>query len=504
MTAMKLILITVCAGFGNAARFRDIEAQSAPSGGKGKLVDVKVGDIAITGSGNMDLPGPAELTLSFRLNGTIVKSTIFMGPQLGRKYTSDFGKEADLHCSDPAGSHYFDWFANKLSSVDMELDTVKELMKSTVSDVISGFHLNTSADAFMSAFNQGVSACKSKDSCEKAAAAFNAATDRLVPRADLPNEIVNDPWMIEQCKYRRKAWLKGEIALGFGEYVIQVMVLQHIASRMLQADINALKRKGVKTVVSLVEFRQFLQLHGKFEEPLGTGLRRGNPLSADNLFRVADLEENRSHHDLEDKLRQATGAESGSVFAIAPEIKQQNQLTTALKEHGDINHEWLAFEDFTVPLSAWTETFQNVIYNTLLPSLQSGHNVYLHCNGGFGRTGIIAAVLLMEATGMYWRDAIQTIRMVRPKAVETPQQEMYVVRYWRNTLKAKKLSPLDSAKAWEPAGNTVHYGPTSSVSKDWSDAAVNTAAKDTPLNVALSEEKKLLAKAFGLFGVTAN
>ena len=50
----------------------------------------------------------------------------------------------------------------------------------------------------------------------------------------------------------------------------------------------------------------------------------------------------------------------------------------------------------------------------------------MHCRGGLGRTGIVAASLLI-GFGIGPRDAIVAVRKARPGAIETLQQERYVL-----------------------------------------------------------------------------
>ena len=57
--------------------------------------------------------------------------------------------------------------------------------------------------------------------------------------------------------------------------------------------------------------------------------------------------------------------------------------------------------------------------------LQSGGKILLHCRGGLGRTGMVAAQLLVEL-GMPHKDAIKAVRDARPDTIETLDQERYV------------------------------------------------------------------------------
>ena len=57
--------------------------------------------------------------------------------------------------------------------------------------------------------------------------------------------------------------------------------------------------------------------------------------------------------------------------------------------------------------------------------LTEGGRIVLHCRGGLGRTGTIAARLLVEF-GIDTRAAIAAVRRVRPGAIQTREQEEYV------------------------------------------------------------------------------
>lgn len=57
--------------------------------------------------------------------------------------------------------------------------------------------------------------------------------------------------------------------------------------------------------------------------------------------------------------------------------------------------------------------------------LDAGDRVLVHCRGGRGRSGMIAAALLIGA-GVDAEDAIAAARAVRPGAIETPGQEAWL------------------------------------------------------------------------------
>jgi ADP-ribosyl-[dinitrogen reductase] hydrolase len=57
--------------------------------------------------------------------------------------------------------------------------------------------------------------------------------------------------------------------------------------------------------------------------------------------------------------------------------------------------------------------------------LSDGQNIVIHCKGGLGRTGTIAARLLVEF-GADPKSAIESVRKARQGAIENSAQEQYV------------------------------------------------------------------------------
>jgi ADP-ribosylglycohydrolase/protein-tyrosine phosphatase len=88
--------------------------------------------------------------------------------------------------------------------------------------------------------------------------------------------------------------------------------------------------------------------------------------------------------------------------------------------------EWhhLPIRDVDVPDDAFETAW---LYSglRLREHLRAGRNVLLHCRGGLGRSGTIAARLLVEL-GWEADAAIRAVRAQRPGAIETRQQEAHV------------------------------------------------------------------------------
>ena len=90
--------------------------------------------------------------------------------------------------------------------------------------------------------------------------------------------------------------------------------------------------------------------------------------------------------------------------------------------------EWhhLPLQDVDVPDAAF-ETAWLYTGLRLREHLRAGRNVLLHCRGGLGRSGTIAARLLVEL-GWDAHAAIRAVRAQRPGAIETRAQETHVLQ----------------------------------------------------------------------------
>jgi ADP-ribosyl-[dinitrogen reductase] hydrolase len=85
----------------------------------------------------------------------------------------------------------------------------------------------------------------------------------------------------------------------------------------------------------------------------------------------------------------------------------------------------LPIEDMGIPGAAWEAQWQ-ADGSRLRSLLTGGGAVLLHCKGGLGRTGLVAARLLMELRQCPAAEAMATVRRARPHAIETGAQEDYL------------------------------------------------------------------------------
>lgn len=90
--------------------------------------------------------------------------------------------------------------------------------------------------------------------------------------------------------------------------------------------------------------------------------------------------------------------------------------------HG-INILWYPIRDVSVPTSI--EDFAAAV-NTITNALSTGQTVVIHCMGGLGRTGLVAAACLVAATKLTPGKAIEIVRHARPGTIQTKEQERYI------------------------------------------------------------------------------
>lgn len=92
-------------------------------------------------------------------------------------------------------------------------------------------------------------------------------------------------------------------------------------------------------------------------------------------------------------------------------------------------------EDFSAPGLEFERGWRGIA-SRVHSLLDRGEGVALHCRAGLGRTGTVAARVLMER-GLSAKDAIHLVRQTRSGSIETAAQEDYLQHYASISMSAK-------------------------------------------------------------------
>jgi protein-tyrosine phosphatase len=101
-------------------------------------------------------------------------------------------------------------------------------------------------------------------------------------------------------------------------------------------------------------------------------------------------------------------------------------LANFKKNVGQRNFDWYhhPLKDMTAPDEAFMNDFSGT-RSSLIDYLRSGEKIAVHCKGGLGRSGTVAAMLMCNI-GFDAVGSIEAVRMSRPGAIETAEQEMFI------------------------------------------------------------------------------
>jgi protein-tyrosine phosphatase len=127
-----------------------------------------------------------------------------------------------------------------------------------------------------------------------------------------------------------------------------------------------------------------------------------------------------------DQLRQ-TGA--AAVITLMPEDEMArfgaDTLPTACAQRG-LTWFHLPVEDDAAPAAPF-ETRWSAQRQAVHRLLDGNATVAIHCRGGSGRTGLMAAILLLER-GHDLDQAVAMVQGLRPNALKQPAQRAYLVK----------------------------------------------------------------------------
>ena len=133
---------------------------------------------------------------------------------------------------------------------------------------------------------------------------------------------------------------------------------------------------------------------------------------------------------LEDALLALKQAGAAGVITLMPynelsangaeQIGQQCQALALAWYHLPVADEQVPLEDFG---EGWRASRQVIVEH-----LRAGRSLAIHCKGGSGRTGLIAARILIEA-GIARDEAIALVQALRPKAIQHPAHVNWINQF---------------------------------------------------------------------------
>lgn len=131
--------------------------------------------------------------------------------------------------------------------------------------------------------------------------------------------------------------------------------------------------------------------------------------------------------DLKTSLTQLAAAGANAVLTLmSREEMQRNQVTDLPLLCAELNLQWfhLPIEDDHAPEREFNSAWQTskVQIHALL---EAGKSIAIHCKGGSGRTGLVAALILLER-GLALDEVIEQVRAIRPNALQVPAHQVYI------------------------------------------------------------------------------
>ena len=118
----------------------------------------------------------------------------------------------------------------------------------------------------------------------------------------------------------------------------------------------------------------------------------------------------------DDRLLERLASEFDSVVVLVDDWELCYDLSFWEKKGVDILRH--PIEDFRAPCIVCLHK----IIEWILEKVSKNKRVLVHCMGGYGRSGVIAAAYLVAKYGYTWKKAVQRVRELRPGSIESSEQ----------------------------------------------------------------------------------
>ncbi|MDP2714629.1 dual specificity protein phosphatase family protein [Rheinheimera sp.] len=133
---------------------------------------------------------------------------------------------------------------------------------------------------------------------------------------------------------------------------------------------------------------------------------------------------------LVDSVQQLNSAGAVAIVTLMPQHElAQNNVDSIGAICSELGLQWfqLPIEDDCAPQQPFEQAFA-AHKADILSLLQAGKTVAIHCKGGSGRTGLMAA-MLMTQQGYSKADATAQVQQLRPKALCHPVHQAYFANF---------------------------------------------------------------------------
>jgi protein-tyrosine phosphatase len=130
---------------------------------------------------------------------------------------------------------------------------------------------------------------------------------------------------------------------------------------------------------------------------------------------------------LQNSLEQLAAAGATAILTLMPKDEMQRNAVIDLPELcAQLGLEWfhLPIEDDHAPEQPFQDAWQSASAK-IHALVNAGKAIAIHCKGGSGRTGLVAAQILLER-GIPLDEVIERVRAIRPNALQIPVHQEYI------------------------------------------------------------------------------
>ena len=130
---------------------------------------------------------------------------------------------------------------------------------------------------------------------------------------------------------------------------------------------------------------------------------------------------------LQQSLEQLAAAGAVAILTLMPQEEMQRNAVIDLPELcAQLGLEWfhLPIEDDHAPEQPFQDAWRNA-KEKIHELVDIGKTIAIHCKGGSGRTGLVAAQILLER-GLPLDEVIARVRAIRPNALQVSAHQEYV------------------------------------------------------------------------------